>query len=127
MKPETMMYEIITQIIPNNSDKTLFFASITKASYEVFFYSFINGVPKQCYTLADEGKLDENKLDNAFESVVKIIRNSKVFKEEKINVATIVFDKTEIKMNVEYYDKGSRKQKILKEWLLSNGVLTLKD
>ena len=79
------------------------FASITKTSYEVLFYSFINGEAKQCYTLAEEGKLDENKLAEVFDSMVNIIRSSKLFKEDKINIATIRFDKSQIKMDMEYY------------------------
>lgn len=120
MKPETMMYEKITQIVPENSDKTIFFASITKTSYEVIFYSFINGEPKQCYTLAEEGKLDENMLAEVFDSMVNIIRSSKLFKEDKINIATIRFDKSQIKMDMEYYEKDIRMFKIKKEWQQKN-------
>ncbi len=120
MKPETMMYEKITQIVPENSDKTIFFASITKTSYEVIFYSFINGEPKQCYTLAEEGKLDENMLAEVFDSMVNIIRSSKLFKEDKINIATIRFDKSQIKMDMEYYEKDVRMFKIKKEWQQKN-------
>ena len=120
MKPETMLYEKITQIVPENSDKTVFFASITKTSYEILFYSFINGEAKQCYTLAEEGKLDENKLAEVFDSMVNIIRSSKVFKEDKINIATIKFDKSQIKMDMEYYEKDARMFKIKKEWQQKN-------
>ncbi len=120
MKPETMMYEKIKQVIPENSDKTIFFASITKTSYEVFFYSFINGEPKQCYTLAEEGKLDENRLAEVFDSMVNIIRNSKVFKEDKINIATIRFEDLKINMDMEYYEKNARMYKIKKEWQDNN-------
>lgn len=120
MKPETMMYKKITQIVPENSDKTIFFASITKTSYEVIFYSFINGEPKQCYTLAEEGKLDENMLAEVFDSMVNIIRSSKLFKEDKINIATIRFDKSQIKMDMEYYEKDVRMFKIKKEWHQKN-------
>lgn len=120
MKPETMMYEKITRIVPENSDKTIFFASITKTSYEVVFYSFINGEPKQCYTLAEEGKLDENMLAEVFDSMVNIIRSSKLFKEDKINIATIRFDKSQIKMDMEYYEKDVRMFKIKKEWQQKN-------
>lgn len=120
MKPETMMYEKITRIVPENSDKTIFFASITKTSYEVIFYSFINGEPKQCYTLAEEGKLDENMLAEVFDSMVNIIRSSKLFKEDKINIATIRFDKSQIKMDMEYYEKDVRMFKIKKEWQQKN-------
>lgn len=120
MKPATMMYEKITQIVPENSDKTIFFASITKTSYEVIFYSFINGEPKQCYTLAEEGKLDENMLAEVFDSMVNIIRSSKEFKEDKINIATIRFDKSQIKMDMEYYEKDARMFKIKKEWQQKN-------
>ena len=120
MKPETMMYEMITQIIPENSDKTIFFASITKTSYEIFFYSFINGEPKQCYTLAEEGKLDENKLAEVFDSIADIIRDSKIFKKDKINIATIRFENLQLSMDMEYYEKDVRMYKVKKEWKENN-------
>ncbi len=120
MKPETMMYEKIMQILPENSDKTIFFASITKTSYEIVFYSFINGEPKQCYALAEEGKLDENILAEVFDSMVTIIRNSKVFKDDKINIATIRIEKSQIRMDMEYYDKDAHMYKIKKDWQQKN-------
>ena len=80
MKPETLIYD---QIRKNNSGKKAagiyFFAAITQTSYEIFFYSYINGVAVQCYELAEQGLIDENDLDRVFEAIAWIIRDSKVF------------------------------------------------
>ena len=48
MKAETLIYEKVRTIIPIGSEKTVFFASVTETSYEMFFYAFLDGKPKQC-------------------------------------------------------------------------------
>lgn len=116
MKPETLIYEKIRDIIPENSEKTIFFGTIGQTSYEMFFYAFIDGNPVQCYKLAEEGKLDENELEEVFESVVNIIKDSKLYKEEKNNIATIRVDKSGIILEIEYLDKDSRIYSIKKAW-----------
>lgn len=116
MKIETLIYEKVREIIPAKSEKTIFFAAISRTSYEVFFYSFINGIPKQCFELAEEGKMDENVLNKAFGEIVDIIRDSKQFIVDKYNIATIRIDKTGIKIDIEYYDRNVRMYKIKKEW-----------
>lgn len=116
MKPETLIYDKVRQIIPTGSDKTVFFASITQTSYEVFFYAFINGKAVQCYELAEEGKLDENELDSVFAAIVDVVKESKLFHGDKNNIATITIDKVGVKMDMEYYEKDARLYKIKKEW-----------
>lgn len=116
MKPETLIYEKVRNIIPEKSDKTVFFAAISQTSYEVFFYSFIDENPIQCYELAEQDLLDENELDAVFEAVAGIIRESKIFIADKNNIATIKVDKSGIKMDMEYADKDARMYKIKKEW-----------
>ena len=92
MTPETFIYEEVRDIIPKKSDKTVFFAAISKTSYEIFFYSFIDGNPVQCYELAEQDQLDENELDTMFEAIAGIIRESKFFIADKNNIATIEID-----------------------------------
>ena len=116
MKIETLIYDKVKPIIPTESDKTVFFASITQTSYEVFFYALIDGNPVQCYELAEESKLDENELDSVFAAIVDIIKESKFFHDDNNNVVTITVDKSGIKMDVEYYEKDARMYKIKKEW-----------
>lgn len=116
MKPETMIYEKARKIIPDKSEKTVFFASVSKTSYEVFFYAFIDGTAVQCYELAEQDELDENALDTAFESIVNIIRDSKAYDDDKYNIVTISIDQSGVKMDVEHYDKDVRMHKIKKEW-----------
>lgn len=120
MKPETLIYDKVRPIIPTGSDKTVFFASITQTSYEVFFYAFIDGNPVQCYELAEEGKLDENELDTVFATIVDIIKESKLFNSDKNNITTIIVDQSGVKMDVKYYEKDARMYKIKKEWEQNN-------
>ena len=116
MKAETLIDDKIRPIIPTGSDKTIFFISISQTSYEVFFYAFIDGKPEQCYELAEKGDLDENELDLVFADIVKIIKESKLFQSDKINITTITIDKSGVKMDMEYYEKDARMYKIKKEW-----------
>lgn len=120
MKPETIMLEKIREIVPSNSDRNIFFAAITQTSYEVFFYSFIDGMPKQCFSLAEEGLLDANALDSTFEFIVNTIKGSKIFKPDKLNIATIYYDKACLKMDTDHYDNDVRLYKIKKDWLRKN-------
>lgn len=120
MKTETLIYEKVRNIILDNSEKTFFFAAISQTSYEMFFYSYIDGKPIQCYELAEEDKLDANELDNVFEAIVDIIKVSKVFNSDKYNIATIKVDKSGIKMSMEYYDRDVRLYKVKKEWEQKN-------
>lgn len=120
MKPETLIYEKVRNIIPDNSEKTLFFAAISQTSYEIIFYSYIDGTPIQCYELTEEDQLDVNELDKVFEAIVDIIKVSRVFNSDKYNIATIKVDKSGIKMSVEYYDRNVRMYKVKKEWEQKN-------
>lgn len=116
MKPETLIYDKVRAIIPNGSEKTTFFAAVGATSYEIFFYALIDGKQKQCFELAEQGLLDENELDSVFGAIADIIKDSKLFKTDKCNVATITIDRTGVKMDVEYHEKDARMYKIKKEW-----------
>lgn len=116
MKPETLIYDKVKLIIPDNSDKTVFFAAISKTSYEVFFYSYIDEKPVQCFALAEQNLLNENELDTVFEEIVNVIKSSKVYNYNKLNVVTITLDKTGIKMNVDYHNLDESLYGLKKEW-----------
>ena len=116
MKIETMIYEKIKSVIPDNSTKTIFYAAISKTSYEVFFYSFIDNKPVQCFTLAEQNLIDDNKLTATFKDIVDIIRESSEYDSDKYNVATIIVDNTGINVNFEYYEKDVRMYSVKKEW-----------
>lgn len=116
MKIETLIYEKIRPIIPIKSEKTIFFAAISQTSYEVFFYSSIDGKFVQCFQLAEEGILDENELDSVFKSIVNIIKESKFFMLDKYNIVTITIGKSGVKMDIDYYDEDVRMYKVKKEW-----------
>ena len=116
MKPETLIFDKVRKILPDKSDKTIFFVGITKTSQEVYFYSFINGEAVQCYTLAEQYELDENELAEVFSEIVEIIKNSKLYIPDKYNVGTISIDKSGIKLDMGYYDMDASEYRIRKEW-----------
>lgn len=116
MKPETLIFDKIRKILPDKSDKTIFFVGITKTSQEVYFYSFINGEAVQCYTLAEQYELDENELAEVFSEIVEIIKDSNLYIPDKYNVGTISIDESGIKLNMGYYDMDASEYQIQKEW-----------
>ena len=120
MKPETLIYQKVTDIIPEKRTKTVLYCGITNTSQETFFYAFIDDEPIQCYTLAEQYELDENELGEVFSEIVDIIKNSKNYVKDKYNVATIVVDKSGIKMNIEYYDMNESEYRIQKRWRKEN-------
>ncbi len=116
MKLETIIFDKVKKILPEKSEKTIFFVGITKTSQEVYFYSYINGEAIQCYTLAEQDELDENELAQVFSDVVRVIKDSKCYIPEKYNVGTISVDKSGIRLDMEYYDMNASEYRIQKEW-----------
>lgn len=122
MKPETLIYDKVRNIIPDRSEKTVFFVAIGDTSYEMFFYAFIDGEAHQCFELAEKEILNENELDAVFAEVVSIIKNSKLYSLGKRNIATIKIDQNGIRMDVTYVDKDVRLYLIKKDWEQVNGI-----
>lgn len=116
MKLETLIYDKVRNIIPDRSEKTIFFVAVGETSYEVFFYARIDGEVYQCFELAEQEKLDENELDVVFAEVVNVIRKSTAYSLSNKNIVTIEVDETGIQMNVDYVDKDARMYGIKKEW-----------
>lgn len=120
MKPETIIFNKVKKIVPENSSKNIFFIGITNTSQEVFFYSDINGKFVQCYTLAEQNLLDENELSEVFDQIVAVLKESKYYDSDKYNVGTIVFSAKEYRFDMEYYDKDKSEYKIQKQWKRKN-------
>lgn len=117
MKLETLVFDSLKKIIPQDATKTVLFASVTDTSYELFFYClFEDGVFKQCYTLAEDGILDSHLLDITFAKIVEQIKSDKKYKADNCNVFTIVVDNTGVRLDVDYYSKSEKVYKIKKEW-----------
>lgn len=116
MKPETLIYDKLKKVIPEKNEKTILFAGITNTSNEVYYYTLIDGRYQQCFALAEEYELDENELSETFENIVKIIKDSVLYMADKYNVATVVFDKSDIKLELEYFDINVSEYKVQKEW-----------
>jgi hypothetical protein len=116
MKPETLIYDKVRNIIPENSEKVIFFVGITDTSQEVYFYSFTGGKAVQCYTLAEQYELDENELAEVFSEIVKIIRESDIYTAGKYNVVTLTADRSGISINTAHHDMDESEYKIQKAW-----------
>lgn len=116
MKPESLIFLKAKNLLPAKSEKTILFAGITNTSYEVFFYSFFGGKSKQCFAMAKEGLYDEKELMATFSEIVKIIKESKLYAAGQYNVATIAFENSKVKLDVEHYDMSASELDIKKAW-----------
>lgn len=107
----------IETVIPKNADKTIVFAEISDTSHDIFFYSYINSKPHQCYKLAEDGVLDANNLDIVFDQISNIIKRSGLYVSGKCNIVTIVLEKRDVKkISVEYFNNKAGLYNIKKEW-----------
>lgn len=117
MKIETLVFDSLRKVIPQDATKTILFASVTDTSYELFFYSsFDNDIFKQCYTLAEDGILDVHLLDMTFAKIAEQIRADKKYKANSNNVFTFMVDGHGIGLDVDCYGVDAKLYKIKKEW-----------
>ena len=117
MKLETLIYDAIKKVIPQESLKTAVYANVNDTSYEIFFYCLFpqNGY-RQCYDLAEADVLDAHLLDMTFEEIAKVIKTDKAYESERNNLFTFIIDASGIKMTVEHFDKDTRMYRVKKEW-----------
>ena len=116
MKLETLLFDDVRQIIPEGSSRSVFYIGIADTSAEVFFYSWIDGRPVQCYTLAEEGSLNANVLEKVFLVVVNSIRQSKNYHAGEFNLFTLVLDDAGVKLEAEYGKEDVRLYSMKKAW-----------
>ena len=121
MKLETLIYDAIKKVIPQESLKTAVYANVTDTSYEIFFYCLFpqNGY-RQCYDLAEADVLDAHLLDMTFEEIAKVIKTDKAYESERNNLFTFIIDASGVKMTVEHFAKDTRMYRIKKEWTEKN-------
>lgn len=81
---ETYVRQQISVLIPEYENLELK-ATVSDSSYSIEFFAQINGERKQCYELADEGIVDEEKLDHALALIAQYIRNNDDYKKGCVN------------------------------------------
>ncbi len=120
MKTETMIYDRLRGILPADGEKTILFAAVGRNAHELFFYTFFEGRAKQCHVLEEEGLLDGNLLENTFQEIAEIIRQSKAYDADRYNIATVTVDENGIRMEMEQYAENVRLYGIKKGWKEKN-------
>lgn len=118
MKTETMLYDILKGVLPASATKTVLFAEVAETSYEMQFFSLLQDTEQyqQCFQMAEEGTLDENALDDAFGRIAGLIRSDVQYKQDEINIFTLIVDKTGVRLVVESFEKSARIYQIKKTW-----------
>ena len=119
MKRLEDIVEIVDQILPPETKKTIFFCEVEDRAYECSYYAyFADGSCKQCYQLAEEELVDPMELEECFKKMVDFIRETPEYKSEKRNVVTIIIDGSREKVDFQTFDKSLGLYKLKKEWKL---------
>ncbi|RRD95857.1 hypothetical protein EII17_01930 [Clostridiales bacterium COT073_COT-073] len=118
MKLETKIYDKLKKALPPVFDKVVLYANVTESSFDIHYYLFEEQslIPKQCYTLAEEGDLDANLLDQIFAELAGFIRQEDRFQKQKINMVTVVITKAELVLDYQEFERLENMAKIKKEW-----------
>ncbi|MEF9939687.1 MAG: hypothetical protein RR768_06170 [Clostridium sp.] len=118
MKIETLLYDALKSVIPADATKTVLFAEVGETSYEIQFFSLLQDAKQyqQCFQMAEQGALDENALDGAFERIADLIRRDEQYKQNKINIFTLIVDKNGVRLAAESFDRNARVYQIKKLW-----------
>ena len=83
-KLEESAVKLVKELLPNFK-KLEFRATIGDTSHSVEFFVWIGNIRQQCYELADNGKIDETKMEKLFETYAEYIRSSDVYKKGEVN------------------------------------------
>ncbi len=118
MKLETKIYDKLKKVLPPVFDKAVLYANVTESSFDIHYYLFEEQslTPKQCYTLAEEGELDANLLDQIFAELAYFIRQDDRFQKQKVNLVTEVITKTELVLDYQELERLENMAKVKKEW-----------
>lgn len=84
MKLEEQAVELVKELLPE-FEKIDFKATIGDTSRSIEFFVWINNEKLQCYELADNGELDEAKMEKLFDDYAECFRNSADYKVEEVN------------------------------------------
>lgn len=79
--------EQIATLIPKVENLELR-ATVSDSSYSIEFFVLVGGERKQCYELADDGIVDEEKLDQVLSLIAEYIRNDADYKKGSVNKVT---------------------------------------
>lgn len=121
MKELEGIFELLDDILPADARKTVVFCEVEKNAYEIFYYSyFADDSCKQCYELADSGKIDVGVLETRFEKMAKYVRDCEGFNSDSRNVVTIYIEGTSENVKMDNYDKSVGLYKIKKDWKATN-------
>ena len=74
----------IAKIVPAFDNLELS-ATVSDTSYSIEFFVLINGEKKQCYELADNGVIDEDRLGEVLSKIAEYIRKGSDYKKGSIN------------------------------------------
>lgn len=117
MKLETMVYDRLKHILPDDAKHVVVFSCVTDDYYELFFYAAMPGTGYvQCYQLAEEDLLDANQLDRVFSQIAMDIRSASQYQRGQINVFTFVLSESSIHLDVQYANPEKSLYRIKKDW-----------
>lgn len=119
MKDIKDIFELTEGILIPKAKKTVFFCEVEEGAYEIFYYVWLqDGSCRQCYDLAEEGKVEEILLDETFEKIAGFIQKTEMYDPENRNVVTLTVEGINERVSFDKYDKSVGLYKIKKDWKL---------
>lgn len=95
-KLETQALELVKELFPD-FEKMEFNATVGDASHSIEFFVWTNNERLQCYELADNGEINEMKMESLFDAYAGYVRSSDVYKRGEINKVHFTVEKQEQK------------------------------
>ena len=92
-KFEEQAVNLVRELLPNFK-KLEFRATIGDTSRSIEFFVWLDDERQQCYELADNGIIDEEKMEKLFDDYAKFVRGNSEYKAGKVNKVQFDFDPT---------------------------------
>lgn len=90
-KAEEHAIRLVRELVPN-CEKLEFWATIGDTSRTIEFHVWIDGQKHQCYELADNGQIEETKMEKLFDDYAAYVRKSDEYSSGKLHKITFSYE-----------------------------------
>ena len=116
MKLETILFDRLKKVIPQQASRTVLFAHVEDNSYEICFYAQIGQTYQQCYQLAEEGLIDPIILKEIYAELSGFIRADHRYQRGMVNIYTFAIDINNTALFIESLARETRIYEVKKNW-----------
>ncbi len=119
MRLETLTYDKVKKLMPDDSEKMIFFVGISEAGPKVFFYAFIEGKAVPDYKLVEQNVIDENEVEQVCSEMANIVKGSELYVSDKYNVGTVTVEESSVTIEMCYHDLDASLFRIHRNWIIN--------